>query len=269
MKYIQKQTGKDEIAERLGITPTYLSELEKGRKTNISSSLAKLIEYEFGICEAWLVNGEGEMKPAGGGVQFEKMGSRLRGIRTALQKMQKQDAMPALTPEIVSEFDDLERQLAGIRADRLQFPAFGETGELPEGFILVPRYDVQAAAGGDSIIHSEQVVDSLAFRSSWILELGLKPDALALISARGDSMEPTLHPGDLLLIDLSNSSVREDAIYAIQNDGSLVVKRVQKLFDGSIVIKSDNPEYREQVIDKELLETVRIVGRVVWAGRRL
>lgn len=72
-----------------------------------------------------------------------------------------------------------------------------------------------------------------------------------------------------MLIDLSNSIVREDAIYAIQNDGSLVVKRVQKLFDGSIVIKSDNPAYREQVIDKGLLETVRIVGRVVWAGRRL
>lgn len=223
----------------------------------------------FDVNEQWLLTGEGEMKPAGGGGQFEKMGNRLRGIRTALQKMQKQDSMPTLTPEIVSEFADLERQLAGIRADHLQFPVFGETGKPPEGFILVPRYDVQAAAGSGMVIHSEQIVDSLAFRTSWIHELGLKPDALALITTRGDSMEPTLHPGDLLLIDLANSAVCEDAIYAIQNDGSLIVKRVQKMFDGSIIIKSDNPAYREQVIDKGLLETVRIVGRVVWAGRRL
>lgn len=161
---------------------------------------------------------------------------------------------------------NVSRQLKGVR----QTPKpFNDKTTPPDGFILVPHYDVEAAAGAGTVIHSEQVVDSLAFRAQWIKELGLTPDALALISTRGDSMEPTLHPGDLLLIDLSSAAVCEDAIYAIQNDGSLVVKRVQKMFDGSMLIKSDNPAYREQVIEKERLETVRIIGRVVWAGRRL
>lgn len=138
----------------------------------------------------------------------------------------------------------------------------------PEDFIMVPLYDVQASAGGGSVVDPEHAQTKMSFSKRVLEELGVPAGALACLYASGDSMEPTIHPGDLLLIDLS-AQVRTDAIYVIQSNDSLVVKRVQKMFDGSLIIKSDNPVYREQMIDKGLLETVRIVGRVVWAGRRL
>jgi phage repressor protein C with HTH and peptisase S24 domain len=140
----------------------------------------------------------------------------------------------------------------------------------PEGFVLVPRYDVAASMGNGAVIHSEQVVDHLAFRAEWVrTELGTSPKNLILISAIGDSMEPSLRAGDLLLIDRSVEAVKQDAIYAISQDGELRIKRIQRLFDGSLIIKSDNPKYRTEELSPSQAEQMRIVGRVVWSGRRM
>lgn len=140
----------------------------------------------------------------------------------------------------------------------------------PDGFILVPRYDVAASMGNGAVIHSEQVVDHLAFRAEWVrTELGTNPNNLVLISAIGDSMEPTLRAGDLLLIDRSGAGVKQDAIYAFATNGELRVKRMQLKIDGSVVVKSDNPQYDAEVLAADDVAALRIVGRVVWSGRRM
>lgn len=124
--------------------------------------------------------------------------------------------------------------------------------------------------GNGHVIHSEQIVDHLAFRAEWVrTELGTSPNSLVLISAVGDSMEPTLRSHDLLLIDRSVLSVKQDAIYAFAVDGELRVKRIQRMFDGSLVVKSDNPGYATETLTPSQAETINIVGRVVWSGRRM
>lgn len=140
----------------------------------------------------------------------------------------------------------------------------------PEGFVLVARYNVSGSMGAGQVIHSEQIVDHLAFRAEWVrTELGTSPQHLVLISAVGDSMEPTLRAHDLLLIDRSVLSVKHDAIYAFAVDGELRVKRIQRLFDGSLVIKSDNPAYGSESLGPDKANSINLVGRVVWSGRRM
>lgn len=139
-----------------------------------------------------------------------------------------------------------------------------------EGFALVPRYNVQGSMGGGAVLHSEQVVDHLAFRTEWVRsELRANPANLVLISAVGDSMLPTLSSGDLLLVDKSEYKIRDDAIYVISVNGSLLVKRVQLLLDGTVIIRSDNPAYQPQTVKQPDIEDLKVVGRVVWVGRRV
>ena len=141
--------------------------------------------------------------------------------------------------------------------------------ELPEGYIKVPRYEVAASAGGGALVESEQIVDYLMFQTDWVKStLGTKVDQLALISVVGDSMSPTYNAGDLILVDTSAGRARSDAVYVIQHDSCLWVKRLHFHFDGSIAVISDNPRYPEQAITGEALERLRIVGRVVWKGGR-
>jgi phage repressor protein C with HTH and peptisase S24 domain len=136
------------------------------------------------------------------------------------------------------------------------------------GFIFVPRFEVEASMGNGSVIHSEQIVDYLAFREDWVrLELGLNPKNLFLISSVGDSMEPTLRTNDLLLIDRGSAEVKHDAIYCFVYNGELRVKRIQFKMSGILIVKSDNQQYEAEIIPLDQRDSIKIIGRVVWFGR--
>lgn len=136
-------------------------------------------------------------------------------------------------------------------------------------YIHVPRYEIAASAGGGAVVQSEQIVDFISFKEEWVRNsLGASAKNLALISVKGDSMEPTLSDGDLVLVDISSRTIEANAIYVLQFWGSLMVKRIQRKVDGTVVIKSDNQIYETETITGELLTQLNIIGRVVWYGKR-
>lgn len=133
-----------------------------------------------------------------------------------------------------------------------------------EEFVHVPRYEIEASAGGGCVVQSEQVVDYLAFKQEWLkTHLGLSAANLAVISVLGDSMEPYLFNGDLIMIDTHVSKIESDAIYVLQVDGALLVKRIQKKMDGTVIVKSDNEHYEPEVFRGDSIDRIRVVGRMV------
>ncbi|WP_130471741.1 S24 family peptidase, partial [Candidatus Magnetaquicoccus inordinatus] len=138
---------------------------------------------------------------------------------------------------------------------------------LADNFTLVPRYAVQASTGPGLEVQSEQIVDHLAFKTEWLrAAMGLDPHKLALITARGDSMEPAIGDGDLLLLDMRELRTLDPSIYVVRTEQSLLAKRLQCLTDGRIRILSDNPLYgAEEVYPHE----IHILGRIVWIGRKV
>jgi len=141
--------------------------------------------------------------------------------------------------------------------------------QIPD-FVLVPRYDIQASAGPGAFTDQEQIVDYLAFSRDWVSRtLRVDPSKLVLISAVGDSMEPAIRAGDLLLVDTSVGSFIDDAIYVIVMFEHLVVKRIQRFFRGAVIVKSDNPAYIEQTLGPDEAADVQVAGRVRWIGRMI
>lgn len=146
--------------------------------------------------------------------------------------------------------------------------AEGANEPLGSGFVMIPRYDVTASAGHGSFAEMEAVLDYMAFREEFVRRtLRVDPARLALITAVGDSMLPTISPGDLLLIDRSVDRIVDDAIYVLVKRGELVVKRVQQFFDGAVTIKSDNAAYVEETLGADDADQVQVAGRVRWIGR--
>lgn len=140
----------------------------------------------------------------------------------------------------------------------------------PDGFILVPHYEVQASAGHGSLVHSEQIVDYLAFKADWVRNtLGVTQKDLALISVKGDSMEPVLSNEDLILVDMRKNRVEDNAIYVLQLNDALLVKRIQHKLDGSLHVMSDNPRYQAEIVSSDRAADLNVLGRVVWSGRRM
>ncbi|GFO67920.1 transcriptional regulator [Geomonas limicola] len=164
------------------------------------------------------------------------------------------------------------REKTGYRSAEgvsLKSVAIQKEGLGPDEYVKVARYDVHASAGAGALVANEQIVDYIQFKPDWIkTALGASAKNLALISVKGDSMEPTLSDGDIVMVDTSDKQFEANAIYVLQNWGSLLVKRIQRKIDGTVVIKSDNQAYEPETVRGDLVEQLHVVGRVVWYGRR-
>ncbi len=163
-----------------------------------------------------------------------------------------------------------DAEAAGAAAGARVGPVGTVGGALEEAYVLLPLYSVQGGAGEGAVVNTEEVEDLLAFKREWITrELRSSPDDLSLIYVRGESMVPTLNPGDVILIERSRGAPVSDGIYVIRMGEAILVKRLQFLPDSELMVTSDNAAYQPfRVSLREAGEEFSIIGRVVWAGRR-
>lgn len=138
------------------------------------------------------------------------------------------------------------------------------------GLMPVPRLGVDAAAGAGAFDGDEKAGGHIAFDPAWLRRVAHgPPDQLSIIRVAGDSMAPTLADGDDILVDRGDGAARlRDGIYVLRIEGALVVKRLAlNPAARSLSIRSDNPAYPGWPDCDP--DAVDVVGRVVWAGRRI
>jgi phage repressor protein C with HTH and peptisase S24 domain len=141
--------------------------------------------------------------------------------------------------------------------------------DLPDGeFVMIPRLEVHLSAGtgtGSSQVEIEfNEKQPQAFRAEWIRQQHFKPKKLAAMTAKGNSMEPTINNGDSLLVDTSQVEVVDGRVYALWYEGGERVKRLYRMPGGGLRIRSDNAaEHPEILLGPDYSGSVRIIGRVV------
>lgn len=140
------------------------------------------------------------------------------------------------------------------------------------GYVAIPLFNEVRAAAGPGALNGqvENPDDALMFKADWIrFELGARPEDLNLIRVSGDSMEPTLRAGDVVLIDHRARRPDREGIYILRLGEMLLVKRLQALPGGLVRVVSDNPAFAPWEISLEKIGSdMSIIGRVVWSGRR-
>lgn len=141
-------------------------------------------------------------------------------------------------------------------------------GRRRDGLRLVPKLKIEASAGSGALTDVEALAGQVGFDEKWLKKMGCEPAQLSLIRVSGDSMAPTLIDGDDIMVDrgAANRPLR-DGIHVVRLDDVLMVKRLAKGPSGTISVLSDNPVYPNWS-NVEGIE-ITIIGRVVWAGRRL
>lgn len=140
--------------------------------------------------------------------------------------------------------------------------------EPPNGSALVPVFDVSASAGYGSVNEYEPQTHSLAFPPDYLKKLTSgSPQNLAIISVKGDSMEPTLLDDDIVLLDTSKKHLGYDGLFVLLMDDVLHVKRIGRSSKaGHVSIISDNSNFPP--FDREI-ESIEPVGKVLWYGRKV
>ena len=122
---------------------------------------------------------------------------------------------------------------------------------------LVPILNQELSAGHGELLPEEDVVEGLLSLPLWLRKkFG---NNLGALYVHGDSMQPTLNDGDMVVCD-SLGWDNSDGIFAIRLNGNGYVKRIQ-VVNGKVLIKSDNPNY-ETITEPLDSNAISIIGKV-------
>ena len=134
-------------------------------------------------------------------------------------------------------------------------------------YALIRQYSAVGECGGGYLNDHVELSEGLAFKRDWLARIGAKAENLAVIYATGDSMEPYIFDGDVVLFDTSDTQPKHGQVYVVRRpDSSVSIKRLVQHLTGDWVIKSDNPDRSEERVSAETIHELPFVGRVIWRG---
>lgn len=235
-----KVGGVPVLAERTGIAKTTLYGWVKGPGEPRASDLRNIVTA-LGVSLEWLVLGEVAVE----GVDPAPIGSRV---------------------PLVGSFDpDSDENDEGYSHDSWKAKVPGAR----------PEIDVRLGAGEGTVgqllsIGSNGGMSGHRVVAEWLLPESFLKGVIEANAARtivmeivGDSMQPTYQPGDRVLVDLAQTRLVADTVYAISDGYSEPqIKRLQRVpFSDPprVRIISDNPALETDEVE---LERVHIIGRI-------
>ena len=145
--------------------------------------------------------------------------------------------------------------------------ALGGTAGGDATMVAVRRIDAEAHAGAGGLVEDDRNGGEERIDPRVVARLGVSPATLTMITAHGDSMEPLIHDGDALFVDMADRRLSSrPGIFVIRLDGALLVKRVSRI-GLEVQVTSDNPA--TPLIAPVRADRVAIIGRVVRLARSL
>ena len=132
-------------------------------------------------------------------------------------------------------------------------------------FKNIPKVKARLSAGGGSFEVGSEIEGYYAFRKDWLATKG-SISKMVLMDIFGNSMEPELKDGDTILIDESQKDILAGAVYAVGVDDTIMVKRLEK-HPKKLVLLSDNTDYTPIYLEGVDIDSVRIIGKVIWICR--
>lgn len=143
-------------------------------------------------------------------------------------------------------------------------------------YITFRQIDIQASAGaGAQAEEHPEVLREISVLEAWARQmLGvIDPNRVRIITCKGDSMMPTIRPGDIVFVDISVRQFEAEGIYILSWQDRLLIKRLNAMFDGTgrLAIQSDNEaNYKTEYVLPGQADMLHINGRVLawWTLRK-
>jgi transcriptional regulator with XRE-family HTH domain len=160
--------------------------------------------------------------------------------------------------------------LAGVDGSGGRALGAKDQSAAPPGTLQIEELDVRASAGDGLTGEGEKVVGEWRVPTEVVRFYSTAPATdLRIITVMGDSMEPTLQPGQRVLVDTGDRTPSPPGVFVVWDGLGLVVKRVQVLAHSEptrVRITSDNAKY--EAYERTLAEAY-IQGRVIGQWRWL
>jgi len=133
-----------------------------------------------------------------------------------------------------------------------------------DAFVPIPMVKLRLSAGITGYQAEPEARDggTLGMRRTWLDRNQYSPSHLIAIYVKGESMEPSLYAGDIVVINTLDTRPVDGAVYAFNYEGEAVVKRLAR-DAGQWWLTSDNPDQRQY--HRKLCQggECLVIGRVV------
>lgn len=148
------------------------------------------------------------------------------------------------------------------------FQEVGGADPLDDGrMVQIPPYRSGAGMGRGSGRNGTPDAQGLTLPRSFVTRvLGRLPERLAVVSAVGDAMAPTVHEGDLLVVDTEDRRLSDGCLYVLQADGETLMRRTARRAGGGLQLLADHPGYADETVPADRIGGLSVVGRAVWLG---
>ncbi len=135
----------------------------------------------------------------------------------------------------------------------------------PDDVVYVPESKIEFSAGNGKQVTYELVEDEepATYRLSWFQKYGINPNRVRRFRVSGDSMEPLLFARDTILVNQDETNIIDGRLYAIRYGDELRVKYLSRRLDGTLILRSVNPQYKDEEITAEMVSIhITVIGRV-------
>jgi len=134
-----------------------------------------------------------------------------------------------------------------------------------EDKILVPYFSLRPAAGFDGVAENTvpYEVKGMPFSKRWLRqELKVVPENVCLFNIKGDSMEPKLNSGDLVIVDKGAVEASfQEGVWLLRVGSMIMIKRVHMPKPNELRAVSDNALYPPITLEPN--SDYELIGRVV------
>lgn len=177
----------------------------------------------------------------------------------------------------------VETDLHLVSSDAHSVPCGEESRPGTGARSCVPEVDVRGGMGGGGIAIPVNRTDEWGnttvsddIKAQWEIppdylrhELRVEAAEARIIEVQGDSMEPTLRPGDRVMVNTGDRRPSPPGVFAVWDGFGVVVKRIEPIPNSdppTLRLISDNDHHG---VYERTMEEVNIIGRVVWFSRRM
>lgn len=205
------------------------------------------------------------------GVKQPSIGRLLSGHTRSTSVLVELARELGTTPQYLTGEDAVEQHATRSREKRqspdVPVAASIEQVAAEHGLLPIRHLDLAFGMGAtyiDNVVEEEMRLFPEAFIRSFT---NAPADLIYFAEGAGDSMMPTIHSRDVVIIDASDRRVTmADQIWACTYSGMGMIKRLRPMPDGGVKILSDNSSVPpETAYDGEL----SLFGRIVGVARKI
>ena len=138
----------------------------------------------------------------------------------------------------------------------------------PENLITIDILDMDGPQKGRfDAVKNNIIGQELMTPEVFSLYTTSRPEHIKILKAAGESMTPTINPGDMVWLDTSYSSPAADGIYLLDTSSDCIIKRLQtNPFDNSVEVSSDNKSYKTFTTTD--YKKLSICGKIILIARK-